>query len=144
MPQPQTLAREKARDLTESVLFEDAPTDSGHLARITATLTTGDEINRNGRYYPSSVLDDAATVANQAADRGELIGLLDHPDWFEGNKGTPAQTVLKWERVWMDGPRLMGEGLLLDTSPGRDLNAQRNAQVPFGLDTHGLATNQFG
>lgn len=137
------LTRERARDLTERVVFEEAPADSGYLAIITATLTTGDEINRNGRYYPASVLADAATAANEAADRGELIGLLDHPDWFEGNKGTPAKTVLKWERVWMDGPALKGEGLLLDTAAGRDINAQRKAKVRLGLSTNGMAASRF-
>lgn len=137
------LTRERTRDLTERVLFEDLDPDSGALARITATLSTGDEINRNGRYYPASVLADAANTANEAADRGELIGLLDHPDWFEGNKGSPAKTVLKWERVWMDGPKLMGEGLLLDTTAGRDLNAQRRAKVRLGLSTNGMARSRF-
>lgn len=140
---PPTLTRERTRDLTERVTFEDLPAESGALARITATLSTGDEVNRNGRYYPSSVLADAAVAANEAADRGELIGLLDHPDWFEGNKGSPAKTVLKWERVWMDGPRLMGEGLLLDTTAGRDLNAQRKAKVRLGLSTNGMASSRF-
>lgn len=142
MPNPH-LTRERARDLTEAVAFETTEPDSGALARITATLTTGDEINRNGRYYPVSVLTDAATAANEAADRGELIGLLDHPDWFEGNKGSPAKTVVKWERVWMDGPALMGEGLLLDTTAGRDLDAQRKAKVRLGLSTNGMAASRF-
>lgn len=141
---PPTLTRERARDLTERVLFEDAPPDSGYLARITATLSVGDEVNRNGRYYPVGVLADAAVEANRAADRGELIGLIDHPDWkFEGNKGTPAKTVLKWERVWMDGPALKGEGLLLDTTAGRDLDSQRKAKVRLGLSTNGLASFKF-
>lgn len=140
---PKTMTRERTRDLTERVTFEDLPAESGALARITATLSTGDEVNRNGRYYPASVLADAATTANEAADRGELIGLLDHPDWFEGNKGSPAKTVLKWERVWMDGPALKGEGLLLDTTAGRDLNAQRKAKVRLGLSTNGMAASRF-
>lgn len=138
-----TLTRERARDLTERVTFEDAPPDSGYLARITATLTTGDEINRNGRYYPVSVLEEAAVAANKAADRGELIGLLDHPNWDEGNKGTPSKTVIKWERVWMDGSSLMGEGLLLDTTLGRDLDSQRKAKVRLGLSTNGMAASRF-
>lgn len=142
-PTTLTPARERTRDLTERVTFEDLPAESGALARITATLSVGDEVNRNGRYYPASVLADAAVAANEAADRGELIGLLDHPDWFEGNKGSPAKTVLKWERVWMDGPRLMGEGLLLDTTAGRDLNAQRKAKVRLGLSTNGMAASKF-
>lgn len=138
-----TMTRERTRDLTERVAFEDLPAESGALARITATLSTGDEVNRNGRYYPVSVLADAAAAANEAADRGELIGLLDHPDWFEGNKGSPAKTVLKWERVWMDGPKLMGEGLLLDTTAGRDLDAQRKAKVRLGVSTNGMAASRF-
>jgi len=138
-----TLARERARDLTERVTFEDAPPDGGYLARVTATLTTGDEINGNSRYYPVSVLEGAALEANRAADRGELIGLLDHPMWGEGNKGTPSKTVLKWERVWMDGPKLMGEGLLLDTTAGRDLDSQRKAKVRLGLSINGLAASRF-
>lgn len=138
-----TPTRERARDLTETVTFDAATPDSGALARITATLTTGDEVNRNGRYYPASVLADAAETANQAADRGELIGLLDHPDWSEGNKGTPGKTVIKWERVWMDGPALKGEGKLLDTTAGRDLDSQRKAGVRLGLSTNGMAASRF-
>ena len=135
--------RERARDLTETVVFEAAAEGSGALAHITATLAEGDHINRNGRYYPSTVLADAANNANKAADRGELIGLLDHPDWFEGNKGTPGKTVLKWERVWMDGASLKGEGKLLDTTAGRDLDSQRRAGVRLGLSTNGMATSKF-
>lgn len=138
-----TPTRERARDLTETVTFDAATPDSGALARITATLTTGDEVNRNGRYYPASVLADAAETANQAAERGELIGLLDHPDWSEGNKGTPGKTVIKWERVWMDGPALKGEGKLLDTTAGRDLDSQRKAGVRLGLSTNGMAASRF-
>lgn len=138
-----TPTRERARDLTETVTFEATTPDSGALARITATLTTGDEVNRNGRYYPASVLADAAETANQAAERGELIGLLDHPDWSEGNKGTPGKTVIKWERLWMDGPALKGEGKLLDTTAGRDLDAQRKAGVRLGLSTNGMAASRF-
>jgi len=135
--------RERTRDLAELVLFEDAAPESGALATITATLTTADEVNKNSRLYPLRVLADAALEANKAADRGELIGLLDHPDWNEGNKGTPGKTVIKWERVWMDGAKLLGEGLLLDTTLGRDLNSQRKAGVRLGLSINGMGSSRF-
>lgn len=135
--------RERTRDLAELVLFEDAAPDTGALATITATLATADEVNKNSRLYPLHVLTDAAIEANKAADRGELIGLLDHPDWNEGNKGTPSKTVIKWERVWMDGTRFMGEGKLLDTTLGRDLNSQRKAKIRLGLSINGWGSSRF-
>lgn len=137
------LTRERTRDLAETITFEDAPADTGALATIKATLTTADEVNLNNRLYPLRVLADAAVEANKAADKGELIGLLDHPDWDEGKRGTPGKTVIKWERVWMDGAKLLGEGLLLDTTLGRDLNSQRKAGVRLGLSINGMGSSRF-
>jgi hypothetical protein len=142
-PERPAPVRERLRDLTEHILYEDATAPAGALARLRGRLAVGDTVNRNGRLYPTTVLAAAAAEASKAADAGELIGLLDHPDWFEGAKGTPSKTVIKWERVWMDGPELWGEGLLLDTQHGRDLDAQRKAGVKLGLSTNGYATSRF-
>lgn len=140
---PPPLAGERITELSRGVIVEELTDTPGALARITAVLSRGDMINRNGNLYPTSVLSASVPEANEEAAQGGLIGLMDHPDWFEGNKGSPAKTVLKWEKVWMDGDELTAEGLILDTSLGRDLYAQHQAKVKIPLSTNALVWGAF-
>lgn len=140
---PPPLAGERITEITNKVRVEALTDTPGALARITATLSRGDMINRNGNLYPTAVLKAAVPAANEQAEEGALIGLMDHPDWFEGNKGTPSKTVLKWEKVWMDGDDLDAQALILDTAMGRDLFAQHLAGVKIPLSTNALVWGAY-
>lgn len=140
---PPPLTGERITEFSRRVVVEELTDTPGALARITAVLSRGDMINRNGNLYPTAVLKASVPEANESASEGGLIGLMDHPDWFEGNKGSPAKTVLKWEKVWMESDELVAEGVILDTSLGRDLFAQHQAKVKIPLSTNALVWGAY-
>ena len=125
---PPPLAGERITEITNKVRVEALTDTPGALARITATLSRGDMINRNGNLYPTAVLKAAVPAANEQAEEGALIGLMDHPDWFEGNRGTPSKTVLKWRRSGWTATTSTRKPSS-DTAMGRDLFAQHLAGV---------------
>lgn len=137
----------KHRILTEDLRItpiEAADEAAGEgLATIQATLARGNIINRNQRYYSATVLERAANTARDRINAGQFIGLMDHPDWWDGDKGKPERTVIRWNRLWMDGQDLKGEGLILDTSLGRDLDGLRRGRVHIGLSTNAYATAHY-
>lgn len=128
------------REATDQVVIT---TEAGSVPNITATLSRGNVINRNGRYYPAVELEKAANAAHDRLASGQVIGLMDHPGWEDGNKGKPERTVIKWSRLWMEGPDLMGEGTILNTALGRDLLALREGGVHIALSTNAMARMTF-
>lgn len=128
--------RERIREATTAL---EIYTEQGAVPNITATLARGDIINRNGRYYSATVLERAANEARDRVANGEIIGLMDHPDWGEGDKGAPERIVIRWSRLHMNGPDLMGEGTIVNTALGRDLMALKEGGVHIGLSTNAYA-----
>lgn len=109
------------------------------LGEVTATLARGDIINRNRRYYSRTTLERAANTARDRIQNGEVIGLLDHPNLWDGAKGKTENTVIVWTDLTMDGADLKGTGRILDTSKGRDLMGQYAGGMHLALSTNGYA-----
>lgn len=122
--------------------LEVAEDTSAGVASITATLARGDIINRNWRYYSSTTLERAAVAARDRVANGEVIGLLDHPDFWDGAKGRTENAVIVWTDLYMDGADLKGKGHILDTSKGRDLLGQKKGGMHLALSTNGYALEQ--
>lgn len=143
-PRAPERARDRHRLVTEAITIREAP-EGGGLATVTATLARGNIINRNLRYYSATVLERAATAARDKVAAGKLIGLMDHPNYWDGDgdKGRPERVVIRWNRLWMDGPDLKGEGTIVATALGRDLLAMYDAKVHIGLSTNAYATSHF-
>lgn len=133
----------RASPIREATDMVEIVTEAGSLSSITATLTRGNMINRNGRYYSAVELEKAATSAHDRVKAGQLIGLMDHPDFFDGDKGKPERTVIRWSRLWMDGPDLKGEGTILGTALGKDLLALREGGVHIALSTNAYARTSY-
>lgn len=133
----------RASPIREATDVVEIVTEAGSSPSITATLTRGNMINRNGRYYSAVELEKAATAAHDRVKAGQLIGLMDHPDFFNGDKGKPERTVIRWSRLWMDGPDLKGEGAILGTALGKDLLALREGGVHIALSTNAYARTSY-
>lgn len=127
--------RERFQEATRNLTITEAAEGTG-LASVTATLARGNIINRNGRYYSATVLERAATSARDRVENGEITGLMDHPGWEDSAKGKPERIVIRWNRLYMQGDDLMGEGLILDTALGRDLMALKTGGVHLALSTN--------
>lgn len=145
MPKPDTKQGPLARASPTRERIQEATTtleitsDAGAIPNITATLARGDIINRNGRYYSATVLERAAVQARDRVAAGQVIGLMGHPDWFDGDKGRSERTVIRWSRLYMDGPDLKGEGTIVLTALGKDLLALKEGNVHIGLSTNAYA-----
>lgn len=137
--------RHLTRIITEDVSIQDrrAGEEGSFLPRITATLTRGDTVNRNGRRYPTDTLRGMLPAANTAAAEGRLIGLMNHPAWTEGAKGTPERTVIRWTAVELNGDDLIGHGEVLETALGRDLLALKRGGVRIGLSTNAYVRSHY-
>lgn len=134
--------RDRVRILTEDIRITEADNQP---TTITATLARGNIINRNQRYYSATVLERAASEAHDRLQAGEIIGLMDHPNWWngDGDKGKPERTVIRWNRMWMEGPDLQGEGGILETALGKDLLALHKGKVRIPLSTNAYASRHF-
>lgn len=130
------------REITESLNITLEAAD-GTLGTVTGTLSRGDTVNRNRRYYPTTVLAAAAERARADVEAGRLIGLLDHPTWDEGNKGTPGKIAIKWTALEMDGDDLNGKGVIVGTSAGKELAALKAAEVAVGLSTNANVAGHY-
>lgn len=131
------------REITEILTVNLREAKDGTLGTIAGTLSRGNTINRNRRYYPTAVLTAAAEAAKDDVTAGRLIGLLDHPTWDESNKGTPAKIAIKWTSLEMTGDDLIGTGVIVGTTAGQELAALKAAEVAVGLSTNAHAAGQY-
>lgn len=126
------------RDAVES--FDLQPmqdADAGKPRRISGVAKEADKVNLNRRFFSLAVLTGMCAAAQDALKTGELYGLVQHPDpWYEGPKGLIQNVGIKYDRLWMDGPLLRFEGVVVATTQGRDLQAVLDAGVKVGMSTN--------
>ncbi len=126
------------RDAVES--FDLQPmqdADAGKPRRISGVAKEADKVNLNRRFFSLAVLTGLCAAAQDALKTGELYGLVQHPDpWYEGPKGLIQNVGIKYDRLWMDGPLLRFEGVVVATTQGRDLQAVLDAGVKVGMSTN--------
>lgn len=126
------------RDAVES--FDLQPmqdADAGKPRRISGVAKEADRVNLNRRFFSLAVLTGMCAAAQDALKTGELYGLVQHPDpWYEGPKGLIQNVGIKYDRLWMDGPLLKFEGVVVATTQGRDLQAVLDAGVKVGMSTN--------
>lgn len=101
--------------------------------RFRAVVSEAGFVNRNGRRYPSDVLQRAFDeIANDLAGHP---GAIDHPA-PPYRLGVTDQGIL-WERFWAEGNLWYGEGIVIPTAKGKDLMALIEAGVSIGFSTRG-------
>lgn len=126
------------RDAVES--FDLQPmqdADAGKPRRISGVAKEADKVNLNRRFFSLAVLTAMCTAAQDTLKTGELYGLVQHPDpWYEGPKGLIQNVGIKYDRLWMDGPLLRFEGVVVATTQGKDLQAVLDAGVKVGMSTN--------
>lgn len=124
--------------LTDAVeSFALQPLQDGQSARkITGVAKQGDKINLNRRYFSVAVLTAMCAAAQDGVKAGELYGLVQHPDFWDGPRGLIENVGIKYDRLWMDGDLLRFEGTVVQTVKGRDLQAVLDAGVRVGMSTN--------
>lgn len=111
--------------------------------RVEGVLARGDMMNANLEYYSREVFQATVEAAQDDVAAGKLIGLLNHPDWFEGAKGSPDKIVVRWDKLWMDGADMKGSGVLVSTTAGKEIAALYDANVHLALSTNGYGSYRW-
>jgi hypothetical protein len=116
----------------EVVSDEDGPT------KISGVISIVDKANLNGRVYPKAVMETAIKKISENLDRHP--GMVDHPE------GTPSieDVGIRWTNIYLDGDRVIGEGEIIPTRKGRDLESVIRAGIEVGISTRGYGTGKRG
>lgn len=130
-------------DVIEDVTFERVQDGDKSILKVKGTAKRADFINKNRRYYHQDVLSKSVDSIQDEVKAGGLIGLMEHPDLFEGPKGAPQKTAVKWTDVKMVGKDVLVEGVVVKTAAGRDLEALVDAKVKIGLSTNMRGSSRY-
>lgn len=104
--------------------------------RVSGIAKMGDTINSNRRFYSMAVLEQVVARAQDDVTGGALIGLSGHPDWWEeGPKGELEDIIIRFDKLYMDGPAMKFEGVVVATEAGADFLAVLDAGVAVGMST---------
>jgi len=135
----------KENELIEQPLFEDiqimteavdGAVNPYKLLTIGGTASKGGYVNRNGRIYPTSVLNKAVEKAQTAITKGKLLGEVDHPEY----SGSLSKAAVKFTKLWMEGDNMLFEGDVLATDDGRRLELLLRSGVGVGISTRGYGS----
>jgi hypothetical protein len=105
---------------------------------IEGVFMQADQLNRNKRVYPKSILEGAvARYVKEYVSTGRAVGELNHPDGPAINldKVSHRITELKWK-----GSDVYGKALLLDTPMGNIAKGLLEGGCQLGVSSRGMGT----
>lgn len=100
--------------------------------------------NENGRVYPRKIIEKAMIVYAEKIKDGTAYGELNHPHKAEINLANLCFRIINLE-LDKDG-KLIGKGLILDTTAGKELKAVIAGGVNIGVSIRGagpMSTNNI-
>ncbi len=108
--------------------------DGTGVFRFSAVVSEADLLNRNRRVYPQDVLFPAFEAYNTALMHGEgAPGLVDHPEY----QASMSDIGILWESFAFEGKLVVGNGRIVSTQRGKDLQAAMEAGIAVGFSTRG-------
>jgi hypothetical protein len=128
--------------ITETVedvkVITEAAEDGKKKFYIEGIFMMGNIQNRNGRYYPIDVLENAVTVyTNSHINHKRGYGELGHPDGASLNLDRVSHLV---ESLKKDGNNFIGKALILPTPMGKIASGILEAGGKLGVSTRGLGS----
>jgi hypothetical protein len=109
------------------------------LVRFRGRFQEAEQINKNKRLYPFSVLDENVQRLNDIIKTRGLIGELDHPTDSIIHFKEASHIITK---LWWEGNTLLGESEVLTTPHGRVLRALLNDGVRVGISSRGVGNGK--
>ncbi len=114
------------------------------LLKFRGKLQEAEIVNKNKRMYPYAVLDENVQRLQEVVKARGLLGELDHPQDSIIHFKDASHIITK---LWWEGHILMGEGEILGTAMGRQLNALLQGGIRVGMSSRGVGngkTNENG
>jgi hypothetical protein len=120
-----------------SVLTE-ATEDGKKSYFIEGIFMQGDIKNRNGRIYPSSILEKEMNRYNESFIKSKrALGELGHPDGPQINGDRVSHLITEMKR---DGSNFVGKAKILSTPMGQIVKTFIDEGVKVGVSTRGLGS----
>ena len=108
------------------------------LGKAEGRAAQGDIVNKNRRFYSNTVYKLAVERAKPLLAKGRFLGEVDHP-WVGSLRGAAFRfTKLEFTEGFLDF-----EGLILDTSGGRELKGLLDGGVMPGVSTRGYGSVEW-
>lgn len=105
---------------------------------IEGIFLQANKVNRNGRYYPQTVMDKAVgKYIKEYVETGRAIGELNHPPTIEINPERASHKIVELNKVGND---YIGKALVLDTPCGKIVKALLDGGVQLGVSSRGLGS----
>lgn len=105
---------------------------------IEGIFMQGDIQNRNGRIYPSAILEKEMKRYNEEfIQRKRALGELGHPDGPQINGDRVSHLITEMRR---DGPNFYGKAKILGTPMGEIVKTFIDEDVKIGVSTRGLGS----
>jgi hypothetical protein len=95
------------------------------------------EMNNNGRIYPTAVLEGQLSKVQPMINERRLCGELDHPQNDTVKLSNASHLITKLE---MKGNELIGEAEILNTPAGMTAKALVEGGVKIGISSRGMGT----
>jgi hypothetical protein len=130
------LFTEATESVETGVLLDEATGKKSHF--IEGIFMQGDIKNRNGRMYPSAVLEkEMQRYQKDYIDTKRAIGELGHPDGPTINGDRVSHLITEMKR---DGSNFIGKAKILGTPMGEIVKNFIDEGIHFGVSTRGLGS----
>jgi hypothetical protein len=123
---------------TFKILDEASSTQKGQSVKIRCEhMSVADEVNGNGRLYPFETWSREIGKLQTKLESSQLVGAADHP---EDGRSRITDAAIKWTAVGMNGKTTWGEGEIIPTAKGKDLEALVRSGVTVGISSRGYGS----
>ena len=112
--------------------------DGKRVYTISGIFAQADVVNKNGRYYPKSVLEKAMrNYIKEYVNTHRGVGEAEHPNSQKINLLRITHKI-EPNNLVDDGSNWIGKATILDTDVGRNIKALIDGGVKFGVSTRAL------
>lgn len=111
--------------------------------KIKGIFSTIGEKNRNGRTYPRPIWEREVAAYQNEIKSGSINTLMEyeHPARTEVD---PMKAVSKITKLWIEGPYVMGEAVLLDNPQANQLKSLVDNDVKISVSSRGVGSVKNG
>lgn len=126
-------------DITEGLeVLSEGNAEGGKTWKLKGICLQSEDINRNGRKYPKSILEREVSKYNtEKVLKNRAIGELDHP---EGPNMGLSRVSHKFTKLYAEGNNFIGEMTILDTPMGMVAQGLLKGGVQLGTSSRGMGS----
>lgn len=119
-------------------IITEAKADGGKDLYITGPFLQAEVVNRNGRKYPSHVMErEVARYMKEAVSKGRAVGELGHPNGPQINLDRISHKIVDLRK---EGNNYIGKAKILNTPAGQIARGLIEDGVQLGVSSRGMGS----